>query len=101
MTLSNGIEMPLIGLGTWKIQGDQDVFNVLDVALAAGYRHIDTAVAYHNHQSIARALSALLPEYNLTRADLFITSKIPTFDPVGPSLNDCKNGLEVFRNVML
>ena len=88
--------MPLIGFGTWKIQGDQDVFRVLDAALAAGYRHIDTAVVYRNHHSIAKALSALMPEYNLTRSDLFITTKIPTFDPDGPSLKDCRNGLEVF-----
>ena len=42
--------MPLIGFGTWKITGDEDIFKVLDAALGAGYRHIDTAVAYNNHR---------------------------------------------------
>ena len=50
----------------------QDIFKVVDAALTAGYRHIDTAVAYNNHQSLARALAVLLPEHNLTRQDIFI-----------------------------
>ena len=43
--------MPLIGYGTWKVVGDEDIFKVIDAALAANYRHIDTAVAYNNHRS--------------------------------------------------
>ena len=43
--------MPLIGYGTWKVVGDEEIFKVLDAALAANYRHIDTAVAYNNHRS--------------------------------------------------
>ena len=50
----------------------QAIFKVVDAALTAGYRHIDTAVAYNNHQSLARALAVLLPEQNLTRQDIFI-----------------------------
>ena len=75
----------------------QDIFKVVDAALAAGYRHIDTAVAYNNHQSLARALAVLLPEHNLTRQDIFITSKIPVWnqDPSWPSLADCHRGLQV------
>jgi len=97
VSLSNGVMMPLIGYGTWKVAGDEEIFQVLDAALKTGYRHIDTAVAYNNHRSIAKALTVLLPEYNLKREDLFITSKIPTFIPHWPdwpSLADCKNGLE-------
>ena len=55
-----------------------------------------------NSRSIAKALTVLLPEYNLKREDLFITSKIPTFIPHWPdlpSLADCKNGLEVKRYI--
>ena len=40
-------------------------------------------------------MTVLLPEYNLKREDLFITSKIPVYDPVGPTLVNCKEGLEV------
>ena len=48
--LSNGVLMPEIGYGTWKVTADQEIFKVLDASLAAGYRLIDTAVAYHNHR---------------------------------------------------
>ena len=49
--LNNGLLMPLIGFGTWKVVGDEKIFKVLDAALTANYRHIDTAVAYNNHRS--------------------------------------------------
>ena len=42
--------MPLVGFGTWKIVGDEDIFMVIDAALNSGYRHFDTAVAYNNHR---------------------------------------------------
>ena len=75
----------------------------MDAALSAGYRHIDTAVAYNNHQSLARALAVLLPEHNLTRQDIFITSKIPVWnqDPSWPSLTDCHRGLQVTQSKVL
>ena len=81
----------------------QDIFKVVDAALTAGYRHIDTAVAYNNHQSLARALAVLLPEHNLTRQDIFITSKIPVWnqDPSWPSLADCHRGLQVTQSKVL
>ena len=47
--------MPLIGYGTWKVVGDEEIFKVLDASLAANYRHIDTAVAYNNHRSSLRS----------------------------------------------
>ena len=50
VTLVNGVEMPLIGLGTFKVESDSEVFDVLDSALEVGYRLIDTAVAYQNHK---------------------------------------------------
>lgn len=46
------------------------------MALAAGYRHIDTAVVYRNEQDIGDALKVLLPKHNLKREDIFITSKL-------------------------
>ena len=44
--LRNGVEMPEVGFGTWKA-GETDGFAVLSEAIRAGYRHIDTASAYH------------------------------------------------------
>ena len=94
--LSNGVLMPQVGFGTWKITAEQEVFAVLDTSLASGYRLIDTAVAYNNHRMISRALSTLLPEYRLSRKDIFLTSKIPVWaaDPGWASLADCRAGLE-------
>ena len=48
--LANGVLMPEVGLGTWKITEEEDIFQALDVALGAGYRLIDTAVVYNNHR---------------------------------------------------
>ena len=67
----------------------------------------DRKLFFINHdlsRSIAKALTALLPEYGLKREDLFITSKIPTFIPHWPdwpSLADCANGLEVKKICIL
>ncbi|XP_045461942.1 glyoxal reductase-like isoform X1 [Harmonia axyridis] len=74
--LQSGKFMPLIGFGTYLITGNQLIYQVLDEALAAGYRHIDTATVYHNETSIGQALKVLLPKYNLKREDIFITSKL-------------------------
>lgn len=75
VTLNNGIQMPILGFGTYLIRSD-DIYAALDVALAAGYKHIDTAAVYHNEEAIGAALQELLPKYNLTRKDIFITTKL-------------------------
>ncbi|XP_055540935.1 glyoxal reductase-like [Wyeomyia smithii] len=74
--LNSGYSIPLIGLGTYQIRGNQLIYESLNYALKAGYRHIDTAVVYHNEEHIGRALKTLLPKYNLQREDIFITSKL-------------------------
>ena len=53
--LNNGVEMPVVGLGTFKAKGD-DVYNAVKVALEAGYRHIDTAKIYGNEEEVGRAI---------------------------------------------
>nr|CAD7590119.1 unnamed protein product [Timema genevievae] len=78
--LNNGVLMPAIGLGTYKICGSDVIFNVIDEGLKAGYRSIDTAAVYHNEEDIGRALKELLPKYNLTREDIFVTSKLSPSD---------------------
>ena len=49
--LRNGVEMPEVGFGTWKA-GETDGFAVLSEAIRAGYRHIDTASAYHTEEAL-------------------------------------------------
>lgn len=71
-TLANGIEIPVVGFGTWQTpDGDVAYQSVLD-ALKAGYRHIDTAAAYGNEASVGRAIK----DSGIPREELFITSKL-------------------------
>ena len=68
--------MPILGLGTFKVRGKELVYTVLDAALKAGYRSIDTAGVYRNEADIGECLTELLPKYGLQRHDIFITSKL-------------------------
>jgi len=72
--------MPLVGFGTYQIRGTELIRNVLDGALAAGYRLVDTAKVYRNEEDIGKALKELLPKYNLTRKDIWITTKLSPDD---------------------
>lgn len=69
VTLANGIPMPALGLGTWKLWGD-DCVAAVKTALAAGYTSIDTAERYANQSDIGMAIK------NVPRDTLFITSKV-------------------------
>ncbi|CAO4378826.1 unnamed protein product [Caenorhabditis nigoni] len=73
--LNTGYECPLVGFGTYKVVGDQ-VHRVIDEALKAGYRLFDTAKVYNNEAEIGLALENLLPNHNLKREDVFITTKL-------------------------
>lgn len=68
--LSNGIEIPTIGFGTWLLEGEK-VTDPLKIALEKGYTHIDTAAIYKNEKEIGAVLKA----ENVDRSKLFITSK--------------------------
>lgn len=68
--LSNVIEIPAIGFGTWLLEGEK-VIEPLKIALTKGYTHIDTAAIYKNEKEIGTVLKA----ENVDRSKLFITSK--------------------------
>jgi 2,5-diketo-D-gluconate reductase A len=70
-TLSNGF-MPLLGFGTWQIS-NREAPQAIAHALQAGYRHIDTATAYHNESGIGKALAAS----TVARESVFVTTKLP------------------------
>lgn len=74
--LSSGYVMPLVGCGTYKIEGRDVIYEVLDESLRVGFRSIDTAVVYRNEEDIGYALTKLLPKYNLQRSDIFLTTKL-------------------------
>jgi 2,5-diketo-D-gluconate reductase A len=71
VTLANGVEMPLVGFGVYQIPPDDTEQAVTD-ALAAGYRHIDTAEAYRNEAAVGRAVAGS----GIPRDELFITTKV-------------------------
>ena len=73
--LKNGNKIPAVGLGTSGLKGKQCT-EIVKKAIDVGYRHIDTADMYGNHQAIAEALN----QSNIDRAKLFITSKIQSKD---------------------
>jgi len=69
--LSNGIEIPKLGLGTWFIN-DEDVTQAVKDAVAIGYRHIDTAQAYQNERGVGKGIKTC----GVKREDLFVTTKL-------------------------
>lgn len=71
-TLSNGNTIPVLGFGTWQTPAGNTAKDAVKAALAAGFRHIDTAEMYGNEQSIGEALA----ESDIPRSELFITSKL-------------------------
>ncbi|MEV5964735.1 aldo/keto reductase [Kribbella sp. NPDC051952] len=71
VTLNNGVSMPIIGFGVFQIPAD-DTQAAVEAALAAGYRHLDTAAAYGNEEAVGAAITAS----GLPRADLFVTTKL-------------------------
>ncbi|RXT15375.1 aldo/keto reductase [Ammoniphilus sp. CFH 90114] len=70
--LSNGVEMPLLGLGVWRVQEGQEVVSSVKHAIQVGYRSIDTAAVYANEEGVGKAIQ----EAGVPRKDLFITTKV-------------------------
>ncbi|KIH70286.1 aldo/keto reductase [Salinicoccus roseus] len=70
--LSNGVEIPKVGFGTWQTPDGETAVNSVTQALVSGYRHIDTAAAYKNEGSVGKAIR----ESGIAREDIFITSKL-------------------------
>ena len=71
VTLNNGVEMPILGFGVFQIPEDETQAAV-EAALAAGYRHLDTAASYGNEEAVGAAIKAS----GIPREELFITTKL-------------------------
>jgi len=71
-TLANGVQIPVLGFGTWQTPDGDTAIKSVKAALEAGYRHIDTAQAYQNEASVGTAIQ----ESGVARQDLFLTTKI-------------------------
>ena len=74
--LNNGVEMPMIGFGTYQVTDPEECKNSVLTAIRAGYRLIDTAVAYGNEEAVGAGIRAALDEGIVKREDLFITTKM-------------------------
>ena len=71
VTLSNGVEMPILGYGVYQVTKEDCERCVLD-ALKVGYRHIDTAQSYFNEEEVGTAME----KSGVPREDIFLTTKV-------------------------
>jgi diketogulonate reductase-like aldo/keto reductase len=69
--LADGNLMPMLGLGVWRVPNGPECANAVRWALELGYRHVDTAQAYGNEESVGRALRGS----GLPRDEVFVTTK--------------------------
>lgn len=94
MRLSNGVECPILGLGNNEDNLTLAGRMVKD-AIAAGYRHIDTAAFYENEEAVGQALNELFKQGKVKREEVFVTSKI--FFQDYPSTNRKKKTVEAVQ----
>ena len=69
--LNSGVEIPILGLGTWRAEGKECTQAIL-WAFEAGYRHIDTAAYYGNEEAVGKAIQ----DSGLDREEIFVTTKL-------------------------
>jgi 2,5-diketo-D-gluconate reductase A len=67
--LNDGNDIPSFGFGTFQIPADGSTYNTVKLALADGYRHIDTAVAYFNEQEVGKAIK----DSGIPRAQIWVS----------------------------
>lgn len=79
VTLNNGIEMPILGIGTFSLS-DSDAEESVYWALKDGFRLIDTARIYGNEAGVGRAIRRAIEEGFVTREEIFVTTKMWTSD---------------------
>jgi len=88
--LPSGDELPMVGQGTWNIEGE-DLENALRAGLEAGYTHVDTAEGYMNEATIGDVIA----DADVDREELFLTSKVlPKNLNYESVIESCKESLE-------
>ncbi|TYA98859.1 aldo/keto reductase [Lactobacillus sp. SL9-6] len=70
--LNDGNQIPAVGFGTFQIPNDGSTYQAVKAALAAGYRHVDTAVAYFNEAEVGQAVR----DSGIPRDEIWVTSKL-------------------------
>ncbi|MBF0814255.1 aldo/keto reductase [Staphylococcus sp. KG4-3] len=76
ITFYNGNEMPIVGLGTFRVENNDECAASVKHAIENGYTHIDTAMIYENEDKVGQGIAEGLASTGLKRSDLFITSKL-------------------------
>lgn len=71
-TLNNGIKIPAVGIGVFRLSDDEMAYETIRMALDAGYRHIDTAMIYENEKAVGKAIN----ESGIPREEIFLTTKL-------------------------
>jgi 2,5-diketo-D-gluconate reductase A len=72
VTLSNGVQMPILGFGVFQIRDEAEAIQSVETALEVGYRSLDTAASYGNEAAVGTAIR----NSGIAREDLFITTKV-------------------------
>lgn len=72
VVLSNGVKMPILGLGTFKVKDGIETVESVKAALQMGYRHIDTAAIYGNEEGVGQGIK----ESGVQREEIFLVSKV-------------------------
>ena len=92
--LNNGVEIPYLGLGVFQCNDGVETVNAVRWAIEAGYRHIDTAAAYHNEKSVGQAIR----ESGIDRKKLFVTTKLWKENMLqGTQMKAFENSLEALQ----
>lgn len=73
VTLQNGLQMPIIGFGVFRVPYKKECADSVYEAIKAGYRLIDTAASYTNEDAVGDGVRRAIAEGICTREDLFIT----------------------------
>ncbi len=89
-SLSNGVKIPKIGLGTWQVKDGDEVYKSVLAALRNGYRHIDTAQGYQNEKGVGQAVR----DSGVPRQEIFVTSKLES------DIKTYEGAKEAFKNTL-
>jgi 2,5-diketo-D-gluconate reductase A len=73
--INSKVNIPAVGFGTYLIS-PEDTATAVFTAIKLGYRHIDTASVYQNEEAVGEGIKTALKELNLTRNDIFVTTKL-------------------------
>ncbi len=92
VTLNNGLKMPMVGFGVFRVPDKKECEESVYQAIKAGYRLIDTAAAYTNEDAVGAAVKRAINDDICKREDLFITSKLWVQDMM--DYDSAKKGIE-------